>query len=79
MGESGVHKLGEPFDRRDLFWFGPEEVTRANVVVVVYKPTTEKDWAVDGFELAEQYLIDDFYGDCTSLDLSQLISPTIAP
>ena len=70
---------GEPFDRRDLFWYGPTDVAEANVIVVVYAfSQVEAGWIVDRFEMAENYLLDDFYGDCSSLDLSPL-NTTIEP
>jgi hypothetical protein len=71
---------GAPIDHRDLFWYGPTDVTQASVVRVIYSLSpTSGDWVVDDFGLAEKYTLHAFYGHCTTLDLSPLSGPTVAP
>lgn len=60
-------------ERTDLFWYGDEDVVHSNVIAVVYKAGANAgEWAVDRYDVAENYLLDDFYSKCTSLDLSPL-------
>ncbi len=65
---------GTPSEFRDLFWYGPEDVTKANVIIVVYKRSPDsQQWIVSNKDYVEREAFSPlFYGDCISLDLSPL-------
>jgi hypothetical protein len=71
---------GNPSSFRELFWYGSEDVTQAVVIVVLYsRSSTTGEWTAELADYAETYLLDDFYGDCISLDIGPLRNPTPPP